>query len=137
MGRRIVTTSFQAAGAGSQTPDGYTERIVKLIPADVVAAWLAVTSAIRIAAKPPGVTTLWVIFGVGALFAAAWTWKRASEPQKPPPIAQTIVSTCAFCVWAYATGGVAPQWPGDLYNPLYATLSLVAFSLASGLVPMP
>ena len=136
MGRRINTTSYQATG-GAESTDNYAARIVKLIPADVVAGWLAVTSAIRSAHQPPGVAALWIIFGIGVIFAAAWTWKQTGEPTKPKPVTQTIVSTCAFCVWAYATGGPLPQWPGSLYNPLYATLSLVFFTLASGLVPMP
>jgi hypothetical protein len=137
MSRRIVTTAFQAAGGG-EPPDDYADKIVKLIPTDVVAAWVAVVSAIK-AATPGqiGETGLWVIFAVGVVMAAAWTWKRSSEPNKPKPIAQTCVSTLAFCVWAYATGGALPVWPGNLYNPLYGTLALVFFTLASGLVPMP
>jgi len=135
MGRRINTISYQATGGPDA--DNFASRIVKLIPADVVAGWLAVTSAIRSAHTPPGVAALWIIFGIGVIFAAAWTWKQASDPNKAKPVAQTIVSTFAFCVWAYATGGPLPQWPGTLYNPLYATLALVFFTLASGLVPMP
>jgi len=136
MSRRIVTTAFQAAGGG-EPPDDYADKIVKLIPTDVVAAWVAVVSAIKAAPGQIGETGLWVIFAVGVVMAAAWTWKRSSAPNKPKPIAQTCVSTLAFCVWAYATGGALPVWPGNLYNPLYGTLVLVFFTLASGLVPMP
>jgi hypothetical protein len=134
MSRRINTVSLQAAGGGGEKPDDYTDRIVKYIPADIVAAWLAVTSAIKSAANPPSVRTLWLIFAVGAIFAALWTWRKASEPGKPAPYIQTAVSTLAFFVWAYATGGVLPQWPGNLYQPLNATLLLVGFSLVSGLI---
>jgi hypothetical protein len=103
----------------------------------VVAGWLAVTTAIKAAAHPPSVRTLWIIFFFGLFFAAFWTWRRASEPGKPKPVMQTIVSTVAFAVWAYVTGGGFPQWPGDLYQPLTATLVLIAFSLASGAVTKP
>lgn len=140
MSRRIRTIAFQAANAGGGAPpDGYTDRIVKLIPGDVVAAWLAVTSAIKSAGPDdrPGERTLWIIFIVGLLFAAAWTWRKASAPGQKPPHLQTAVSTVAFFVWAYATGGPAPQWPGPLYHPLTATLMLVGFSLLSGLVTTP
>lgn len=138
MSRRIRTVSLQAADGGPvDPPDGYTDRIVKLIPADVVAAWLAVTTAIKAAASPPGMRMLWIIFFVGLFFAAAWTWKKASAKGEDAPYIQTAVSTVAFFVWAYATGGGSPLWPGAIYQPLTATLILVGFSLLSGLVTKP
>ena len=138
MSRRINTITFQAHdGSGGVQSDSYTDRIVKLIPGDVVAAWLAVVSAIKAYSAPLPEYALWIIFLMGAVFAAAWTWQRASEPGKPKPRRQTIVSTAAFFVWAYATGGVYPQWPGSIYNPLGATLLIIAFSLASGLLTTP
>ncbi len=134
MSRRINTISLHAATAGGVQGDSYSDRIVKFIPGDVVAGWLAITSAIKSAAQPPNERTLWIIFVVGLLFAAAWTWRRTSEPSKNPAYVQIAVSTVAFGVWAYATGGTVPQWPGTLYQPLTATLMLVGFSLLSGLV---
>ena len=137
MNRRINTVSLHAAGGAAEQPDTYTDRIVKFIPSEVVAGWLAITSAIKAAAQPPSETVIWVIFVVGVFFAAAWTWRASSEAGKHPPYIQTAVSTVAFFVWAYATGGGAPQWPGTIYQPLTATLLLVGFSLLSGLVTMP
>lgn len=138
MSRRINTIEFQAQDeSGGVQSDSFSDRIVKLIPGDVVAAWLAVVSAIKAYSTPVPQYVLWIIFVVGALFAAAWTWQRASEPGKPRPRRQTVVSTAAFFVWAYATGGVYPQWPGSIYNPLWATLLIIAFSLASGLLTTP
>lgn len=117
MSRRIRTVSLQGLGGAGEKPDDFTDRMVKFIPADVVAAWLAVTSAVKAAANPPSVRTLWLIFVIGAIFAALWTWRKTSEPGKPAPYTQTAISTVAFFVWAYATGGVLPQWPGGLYAP--------------------
>jgi len=134
MSRRINTLSLHAAGGGGVTGDSYSDRIVKFVPGDVVAGWLAITSAIKSAAQPPSERTLWIIFSVGLFFAAAWTWRKTSEVGKKPAYIQTAVSTVAFGVWAYATGGALPQWPGALYQPLTATLMLVGFSLLSGLV---
>jgi hypothetical protein len=135
MNRRINTVSLQAAnGGGGGKPDSYSDRIVKFIPSEVVAGWLAVTTAIKSAAQPPNECTMWIIFAAGLLFAAAWTWRQTSEAGKKPPYIQITVSTIAFFVWAYATGGGLPQWPGTIYQPLTATLMLVGFSLLSGLV---
>ena len=135
MSRRINTISFNAATAsGGVKTDDYSDRIVKFIPGDVVAAWLAITTAIKSAAQPPSERTLWIIFVIGLVFAAAWTWRKTSEQNKEPAYIQIAISTVAFGVWAYATGGTSPQWPGTLYQPLMATLILVGFSLLSGLV---
>jgi len=91
---------------------------------------------IKAAQKPPSEMTMWIIFGVVCVIAAAWTWKRASLP-KLPAINQTIVSTLAFGVWAYATGSTPPLWPGQIYNPLIGSLLLIGFSLVSGLLTKP
>ena len=54
--------------------------------------------------------------------------------KKPKPYIQTAVSTVAFLVWAYATGGAPPLWPGAIYNPLHATILIAGFTAISGLV---
>ncbi len=138
MSRRINTVTFQAAnGTSTHQGDSYTDRILKLIPGDVVAGWLAVTSAAKAEPKLSSEGLLWAVFAGGLVFAAAWTWKQSSEPGKAKPYTQTAVSTGAFFVWAYATGGVAPAWPGSIYNALVGTVLIVGFTLLSGLVTNP
>ena len=45
--RRIVTQQEQALGGGAgEGIDGFFDRILKYIPADVVGAWIAVTGLI-------------------------------------------------------------------------------------------
>ena len=136
MSRRIRTVSLNAADGNQHPADDYTDRIVKLIPADIVAAWVAAMSATKAAAKPPSEMVMWIIFGIVCVIAAAWTWKKTGLP-KQPAINQTIVSTLAFGVWAYATGSTPPLWPGHIYNPLIGSLLLIGFSLVSGLLTKP
>jgi hypothetical protein len=136
MSRRIRTVTLTSAG-GTQLPgDHYADRIVKLIPADVVAAWLAAMSAVKAAKNPPSGMTIWIAFVVACIVAAAWTWRNSSLPGQPA-VNQTIVSTLAFAVWAYATGGTPPLWPGNIYDPLAGTLLITGFSLVSGLLTKP
>lgn len=136
MSRRIRTVDLNAANGTNVPGDDYADRIVKLIPAEVVAAWIAAMSAVKAAAGAPSEATVWIIFAVGCLLAALWTWRKASLPNQPA-VNQTIVSTVAFVVWAYATGGPAPLWPGHIYNPLIGSLLLIGFTLASGLLTKP
>jgi len=137
MSRRIRTLTLNAGG-GAQVPgDDYADRIVKLIPADVVAAWVAAISAVKAAQSPPSETIMWIAFAFACIVAAIWTWRKTKIDKQPPAIRQTIVSTVAFAVWAYATGGTPPLWPGNIYNPLIGTFLLIGFSLVSGLLTNP
>jgi hypothetical protein len=51
MSRRIQSVAYNAAGGGAQDVDKYTDRIAKLIPSEVVAVWVAISSLI---ASAPG-----------------------------------------------------------------------------------
>ena len=98
MSRRINTISLHAANAsGSVKGDSYSDRIVKFIPGDVVAGWLAITSAIKSAARPP-TATLSDIFLVGLLFAAAWTWRRTSEEGRASLYSDSALDSCFCCL---------------------------------------
>jgi uncharacterized membrane protein len=134
MGRRINTVSYQAADGSGQKGDDFFDRIVKLIPGDVVAGWLAITSAAKAAPNLSSEKMLWTVFVGGLALAGVWTWIKSSEPKKPKPYIQMAVSTVAFLVWAYATGGAPPLWPGAIYNPLHATILIAGFTAISGLV---
>ena len=46
MSRRIQSVAYNAAGGGAQDVDEYTDRIVKIIPSEAVAAWVAISSLI-------------------------------------------------------------------------------------------
>jgi|ERR1019366_242591 hypothetical protein len=137
MSRRIRSVSYNAAGPGAQDVDKYTDRIIKLVPSEVVAAWVAVNSLIAAAQGPkqPGTRILTFLFVVFAVLAAAYTWRNTEEKFAPKAYLQTTVSTIAFVVWAYAVGGPFPAWIPGLYNPLFGGILLIVFTLSSGLVP--
>jgi hypothetical protein len=86
-------------------PDDYFSRLLKYIPAEVVAFYISAGGIVP-ADHPKRLGYLWAIFTVGAiatpvymLFAA-----RDDETKKPIPI-QILLATIAFPVWAYAMGG--------------------------------
>ena len=128
MGRRIVTTQAQSLTiATAPAVDTYFDKLIKYIPAELIAAWTAVTGLIAGATKEPQGTLLWIAFIVGLILTAAWIWRRTTEPKKPIAITQIIISTMAFAVWVFALGGpfAAMNW----YSPLYGSLLLIAFTL--------
>lgn len=133
MNRRIRTVAYQAPGAPAA--DTYFDKVVKYIPADIVAAWVAVNGLIQSASGAPNTALLWVAFVVGVILTAAWTWKQTSAPNKPPAITQIVISTVAFIVWVFAMGG--PFQSLGFYQPLYGSLLLILYTLVVGLINPP
>jgi hypothetical protein len=136
MSRRIVSKSLQANIASQASVDTYFDRVVKYIPSDVVAAWIAASGLITAAKTTQyelGKQGLWTVFLVGLAFAALWTWKQTAKPATPPPIVQTLVSAGAFAVWVFALGGPFPSSVG-LYNPVKSSLVLIAYTLGVALI---
>src|SRR5580658_9072245 len=108
MSRRIQTMSLQTlapGGGGGTPPDGYFDRIVKYVPADVVAAWTAVAAAVKGAgASVSAPTVLWICFVFGVVFTPLWVLKQTSVDGKPKAITQAAIATLAFIVWVFALG---------------------------------
>ena len=120
-----------AAGAQPVEIDTYFDKVVKYIPADVVAAWVAVTGLVSSARDIPRQMMLWVAFGIGLILTAWWTWQQAAMPGRRPPVTQAIVSTGAFAVWVFALGGPFQDVPG---REVYGSLLLILYTLVAALI---
>ena len=145
MSRRVRALPPRALGAAAQPVeiDSYFDKVVKYIPADIVAAWVAVTGLVSSAQEIPRQTVLWVAFGIGLLLTAWWTWKQASVPGRRPPVTQALISTGAFAVWVFAfaamlvyvnsraLGGPFQHVPG---REVYGSLLLILYTLVAALV---
>lgn len=140
MSRRIVTSQFQAAGATDKM-DGYFDRVIKYIPGDVVAGWTAASGLIVSLddANTPqvneSINVLWIVFFFGLAVTAVWTWRQTLVPGRNPAITQTIVSTLAFAVWAFALGG--PFKALTFYRDQYGALLLIGFTVVAGMIIPP
>jgi len=135
MGRRVRVAPPRAQAAAGVTPpvefDSYFDKAVKYIPADIVAAWVAVTGLVSSARDVPRQAILWVAFGIGLLLTAWWTWKQAAAPGRRPPVTQAVISTGAFAVWVFALGGPFQHVPGQ---PVYGSLLLILYTLVVALI---
>jgi len=131
MPRRIRTATLQTTGGGQV--DRFFDRVLKYIPADVVGGWIAVTGIIASdAADPNRQRVLWIVFAVGLILTAAWTYAQTREPGAKPATVQIIIATAAFAVWVFALGG--PFVELDWYRQSYGSILLIGFTLAVGLV---
>jgi hypothetical protein len=130
MSRRIITSQLHAAGA-TVPIDGYFDKLLKYIPADINAGWVAVTGLLAGLAKPNN-TLLWVLFFVFIVLTAAWTYKQTQQQGLPSATKQIIISTLAFVVWIFALGG--PFALMGWYNPVFGAILLVIYTLVVPLI---
>jgi hypothetical protein len=82
-------------------PDEYALRLIKYIPAEVVAIYLLLQALVRSAPDEQQVGLLWIAFAF-AVLATPLYLLRAQNVRKP---LQLGLSTIAFVVWVLGMGG--------------------------------
>lgn len=133
-------------------PDDYTDKLVKLIPAEVVAFYLFAVSSLESAADAqsvqsflltaqcPGdastisttVATLvpWLVM----LFAVFATYFYLRFPLKVSDSRQLMITVGAFCVWAFSLGFPFTQFVW--YQEAYGGILLAAYTLIAPHIPL-
>jgi hypothetical protein len=143
MARTIVTANDIAARAGAANdlspgpnsgsgdqakPDRYQDRLIKYIPADVIAVYLCIAGILKTANGHAQVHVIeWIIFLIlvpGTVFYL----RRVARVTKWQQIAISVV---AFVVWVFSIGGPFTQlgW----YDPVYGAVLLPLYTF---LVPV-
>ena len=129
-GRRIAMAKAKAPEAEKAEiiPDTYKEKLLKLIPAEVVALYVVLVGVVSGAGTGvPTVQIAWFIFGVGILATILHLWRI----EKVDAWSQIFISAGAFVVWVFALGG--PFETLSWYNPVYGAILLVLYTF---FVPM-
>jgi hypothetical protein len=135
MSRRIVWSTYESSEPAAKI-DGYFDRLLKYIPADVVGLWLTGSGLIQTSSDDISrVGLLWLLFVVGLVFSFFWTRKQTAEPKKPTAWRQVLLSCGSFFVWVFAIGG--PFAELSFYKPLYGSLLLLVYTTAIPLLPPP
>lgn len=129
--RGIRTKALTLTDGGE--PDDKKTRILKHIPAEVVALYLTATAAVP-ADEPLRMKALWVLVLVGILATFGYMFVFARTPDTKKPIwTQIMVATIAFPVWAFAVG--APFTSLSWYRGWIASVLLVLVTFGLGLIP--
>jgi hypothetical protein len=143
--------------------DGYWTRLVKLIPGEVVGAWVIISGLLEGTVQPgapggtggaaagggqPAAFVQGSLFGIGAVF---WYWGAfaffvvlsavymllATEPQtRTGRIAQAIAAPIAYVVWVIALGGpfqYQAQQPGSALTYNKALASVLLILLSAAI----
>jgi hypothetical protein len=135
MGRRIVWYAYESGGSETKI-DGYFDRLLKYIPADVVGLWLTGSGLIQGQADHgTRIGLLWLLFVAGLVFSFFWTRKQTTEARQPTDWRQIVLSCGSFVVWVFAIGGPFTELP--FYQPIYGSLLLLIYTSAIPLLPPP
>jgi hypothetical protein len=109
------------------------EKIVKLIPAEVVAGYSALIYFASNVARESWHIWLFGIAFLAGLIATPTYLYFAANRQKPY-VAQMVISTIAFMPWAYLTTGkqIIPQY----YDSAFAGFLVAIVTLVNGCIPI-
>jgi hypothetical protein len=101
--------------------DKYTSRLLKYIPAEVIALYITLDAMIR-SSDQIQAGVYWAVFLFGILGTYLYLWRV----QKVNKQNQLLISVVAYCVWVFALGGpfVLLNW----YEPIYGGLLLPIFT---------
>jgi hypothetical protein len=125
--REIVTQRMAGSGitktvsGTAGTTDEYVDRIIKLIPGEVVALYITLAGILAASSQNSGIL-FWLIFVI-CLAGTPLYLKKISKVNNHVQIA---VSTVAFIVWVFALGG--PFATMAWYQPIYGALLLPIFT---------
>ena len=108
--------------------DLYTDRLLKYIPAEVVACYIFVQGVITQLTDPFELGVFqWSIFAVFLILTYLYLWRIL----KVRKFQQLAISVTAFAVWVFALGG--PFSLVTWYKPVYGEVLLPVFTLVVAL----
>jgi hypothetical protein len=133
MSRLFYDKTLLITGGGGEGSKDYLEKVAKLIPTEIIAAYVALLGFVPLIRN--GNLHGWFYWAI-FLFCSAMTpiylnWQAEKDQPKKR---HTIISTAAFVIWAYSVSG-ATVIPG-LYDAAIGSILLVVFSLISGKIPL-
>lgn len=148
MGRAIVTRSAKAPASdvstrgvpdgdfmgdvGNNQPDNYGDRLLKLIPGEVVGVYLSMQAILQNAQDVNMAIVPWVVFTFG-VFA---TWFYLRVPLKVSNTRQIVITVGAFCVWAFTIGTPFDKAHLAWWSSTYAGLLLLAYTFIAPKIPL-
>jgi hypothetical protein len=109
--------SAKAEGEGSGKKDGAIDRIAKYVPAEVLAAFTALYSALIAMALSDGEKLIGAAILIAVFFAVTIAYVIKNTPGSASKKAHLAVTPLAFLAWAYA---ISSAVLGDYYLPLLA-----------------
>ncbi len=117
--------------ANASRDASYFEKLIALIPADVIAAYVAADGITKESSLDAPIWLYWAIFGAMLALTPLYIIYRPTGEGvlKCSQRFKAVTGTIAFITWTFALGGpfaVTFDW----YRPVYGSLLLVVVTLA-------
>lgn len=125
--------SPKGGAAGKTVPDlsAWVAAVTKLIPSEVVAAYLSGRALLQANMDHPKVWlwVVWTLFCLGAVIVLRRWMTSDSSTNTPAQWSAVITAAVSFLVWVYSFGDIFQllQW----WDPTAAGLLLIAWTLAA------
>lgn len=136
---RVISAAEAAADPGA-TEDSYLAKLIKYIPGEIVAAYIAAYDALTGVSDVPIQTAQWVVAAVLTVLTPFWVLYAAGAPGKTRPVFQAMAATLAFVIWMFAmpAGPFSHfPWYRSVYGFLALLLATLLFPLAEKVVARP
>jgi hypothetical protein len=121
-----IGVSNASNGSPTQAPDEYRDRLLKYIPAEIVAVYLAILNVLGLASLAPAELrrAQWVVFGILLLLTVPWQ-RRILSISKWQQIA---IGSAAFVFWAMSLGDPFADGFVPAYRAVYGTAAMILFT---------
>ncbi len=127
----------------ANAPKDYVARLIRLIPSEIVALYLAGRAAITgyFGASNPGLPEpatwiVWTVVCLGLLFVVRIWGTKDKKLAVPPEWPAIWIAALSFVVWVYSSGDVF-KVAFNIWNPLIATLLVLVWTFATPLIYNP
>lgn len=112
------------------TSTSYSDSLIKLIPSEFIAAYLAIHNTV-ISTELPEEKIHYVLLVCSAILLLCQPF-YLNKTLKVSNISQIVVSCICFVVWAISLGGILDFY--EWYVPVYSTLAIILWTMVSPLL---
>lgn len=110
LGPSTFTEDAPAPLPAAPPADDYVARLVKYIPAEIIALYLGVANVIP-TTDPSYHLALWIVFLLVTACTPVYMYLVTREAGQPTLWSQVVISSIAFPVWVFAIGGPFAFFP--------------------------
>lgn len=104
--------------------DNYQSRLVKFVPGEALAGFLAVSGILSVVQERPALLD-WVVFAVLGLAAGILAAQTSVLGGKTSKTLKVALAVSAFAVWVFGMGGPFDQL--DWYHPAYGSAAVAVY----------
>jgi hypothetical protein len=116
--------------------DNYLARVVKLIPSEVIATYLAIGNVIPALSEGHWEHSgSWINFTFFWIATPIVLFIAGKAENKRPSVTHLTMSTIAFPIWAYNVAGSVDLY-GLQFRPAMAGIMLILFTFITGFIPL-